>query len=310
MKEKPLVSVVVATRNEEKNIEKCLCSVKAQTYPAEMIEMVVVDNSSEDRTKEIARKFTDLVFNKGPERSAQRNYGILEVATGRYVMFLDADMILAPKTVEKAVEKMSGGDCVALYIPEIVLGTKYFSRVRRFERSFYDGKVIDAARFFRRDIFQEVGGFNVRMIAGEDWDLDKEFRRKGRVELLCIYDYRMVQDFVTSYSPEELIEAMKKKNFAYPVLFHNEAEINLCRYLAKKAFYTGYLDRYIEKWGADDPDVREQIGFFYRFLGVFLEQGMWRRLLRQPILTVGMYFLRFSVGLVFLASKLRPRSSD
>ncbi len=66
-----IVSVVVTTKNEKKHIENCLLSIQEQTYPH--IETIVVDNASTDRTKEIARKYTDLVFDKGPERSAQRN---------------------------------------------------------------------------------------------------------------------------------------------------------------------------------------------------------------------------------------------
>ena len=143
----PLVSVVVTTKNEERNIETCLRSVLLQTYSP--IEIIVVDNASTDRTKDIARTFTDNVFDRGPERSAQRNFGMLNAARGRYVMYVDADMISSRDLIDACVSRMSVGDCVALHIPEIVLGRSYFSRVRRFERSFYDGTVIDAARFFR-----------------------------------------------------------------------------------------------------------------------------------------------------------------
>ena len=73
MKDLPLVSVIVTTKNEEKNIANCLKSIKNQTY--KNIEIIVVDNNSDDRTKEIAGKYTDKVFNHGPERSALRNLG-------------------------------------------------------------------------------------------------------------------------------------------------------------------------------------------------------------------------------------------
>jgi len=54
----PIVSVVITTKNEENNIENCIKSVKNQAYPPELI---VVDNNSTDRTKELARKYTDKV---------------------------------------------------------------------------------------------------------------------------------------------------------------------------------------------------------------------------------------------------------
>jgi len=41
-----------------------------------MVEIIVVDNNSTDNTVKIAKRFTDKVYNKGPERSTQRNYGV------------------------------------------------------------------------------------------------------------------------------------------------------------------------------------------------------------------------------------------
>ena len=56
MEKKTLVSIIITTRNEESNIRYCLLSIKAQTY--RNIEIIVVDNDSDDRTKEISGKFT------------------------------------------------------------------------------------------------------------------------------------------------------------------------------------------------------------------------------------------------------------
>ena len=75
MKVKPdnLVSIIIPTLNEEASLEICLKSIKKQTY--KNLETIVVDNFSKDRTPEIAKKYTKLVFKKGNERSAQRNFG-------------------------------------------------------------------------------------------------------------------------------------------------------------------------------------------------------------------------------------------
>ena len=70
----PLVSIIVPTYNSEKFLEGCLESIQKQTYSH--IELIVVDNNSKDNTKEIARKYTEKVFNQGPERSAQVNFGV------------------------------------------------------------------------------------------------------------------------------------------------------------------------------------------------------------------------------------------
>ena len=61
----PLVSVIITTKNEEKNIKTCLVSIKNQTY--QNIEIIVVDNNSIDSTKKLASEYTKYVYNKGPE---------------------------------------------------------------------------------------------------------------------------------------------------------------------------------------------------------------------------------------------------
>ena len=267
----PLVSVVITTKNEEKHIGQCLASIRAQTYPQASIEVIVVDNASSDATQEIARRFTPHVFDRGPERSAQRNFGMGEKAQGAYVMYLDADMTLSPQVIERCVEQLEGNaEQVALYISEIVTGVSFWSKVRRFERTFYDATVIDCARFMRTDTFVRSGGFDTSMTGPEDWDLDKRLRAVGVVGLVR------------------------------EPIYHNEAEFHLRQYLDKKSYYAKSFDTYREKWGADDPDVRKQLGFWYRFFGVFTEEGKWVRLFVHPLLTMGMYALRFFVGVKFI----------
>ena len=86
-----LVSVIITTKNEQAVIGRLLESIKMQSYPK--IEVIVVDNKSADRTKQIAKKYTKLVYNAGPERSAQRNYGAKK-AKGDFLFFLDASDFL------------------------------------------------------------------------------------------------------------------------------------------------------------------------------------------------------------------------
>ncbi len=269
----PLVSVVIATKNEEAHIENCLRSIKDQSYPQDHMEIVVVDNASNDRTKEIALAYTERVFDKGPERSAQRNFGA-EQSRGEYFIYLDADMVLSEELVGNCVDLVRGKpEVIALYIPEIVTGDVFFSRVRRFERSFYDGTVIDCARFIRRNIFLELGGFDLNLTGPEDWDLDKRLRKRGHIDLV--------------QAP----------------LYHNEADFDLGKYLSKKEYYSDDFGAYMNKWGKDDPDIQKQFGIWYRFFGVFLERGKWKKILAHPILALGMYFLRVLVGWRFLRKR-------
>jgi glycosyltransferase involved in cell wall biosynthesis len=283
----PLVSIIITTKNEAKNIENCLISIQEQSYPN--IETIVVDNASTDKTKEIAKQYTDKVYDKGPERSAQRNYGMIDIAQGEYVMFLDADMILAPEVVTSCLRYNN----IALHIPEIILGKNYWSQVRRFERSFYDGTVIDGARFFKKEIFVQINGFDVHLIGADDWDIDKKIKAIGEIGLLPISKNR-------NKISNQFIRDRGIKDEYENVIFHNESEFNLKEYIKKKGYYAQSFDTYINKWGKNDPDIKKQFGLFYRYFGVFIEQGKWKKLLRHPILTFGMYFLRFLVGVKYI----------
>ena len=59
---------------------------------------------------------------------------------------------------------------------------------------------------------------------------------------------------------------------------------------------------YQAKWKGH-PALKRQFGLFYRYFGVFVECGKWRRLLRHPILAVVMYLERIAVGVTYLFSR-------
>ena len=65
------ISVIITTKHEEENIANCIKSIKQQTYPPANIEIIVVDNHSTDKTVEIAKGYTDLVYVTGPNRAAR-----------------------------------------------------------------------------------------------------------------------------------------------------------------------------------------------------------------------------------------------
>ncbi len=296
----PLISVVVTTKNEEKHIGNCLASIAAQDYPSDRLEIIVVDNDSDDKTKEIARKYTDKVFDKGPERNVQRNFGLLEVATGQYCMWIDADMILSPSVIKACLETIRATDDVALNIPEIVLGRGFWSKVRRFERSFYDNTVIDGCRFIRTDAMVKSGGFAHEWTHGpDDWDLDKKLKALGSIGYVQQTESDSSWGPIRDYISARGVETSQQKVSIY----HNESDFDMSFYLAKKRYYAPNLEPYVLRWGKNDPDVKKQLGLWYRYFGVFIESGKWKKLLRHPVLSLGMWCLRTFVGVIYLTEK-------
>ena len=269
-KNEPLVSVVITTKNEEKNIENCLESIKNQTF--KNIELILVDNFSEDRTAQLAEKYAADVYFKGNERSAQRNYGA-KVAKGEYLIYLDADMMLSPTLIEECVKKCQQDKIDALYVPERIVGDGFWIKVRDFERSFYTGTVIDAVRFIQRDVFLRVKGFDETLVGPEDWDFDRKIREIGRTGI------------------------------ADMPLYHNEGRFNMKRYLKKKGYYTDGIQKYVKKWGSEDSETVKQVGFRYRLIDVFVENGKWKNLIKHPLLTVAMYFLRLRVAISYMRNR-------
>ena len=138
--------MVVTTKNEEKNISKCLESVRGQTYPQEALEVIVVDNYSTDRTKEIAQKYADKVFEHGPERSAQRNFGILKKSKGRYVMYLDADMRFSPEVVE--IFKILTGFLLIVYLIGFVIVNSFLNKYGLASYELLAGRYVAAGLLF------------------------------------------------------------------------------------------------------------------------------------------------------------------
>ena len=126
MKTFSLVSAVITTKNEEAVIEDILESLKKQSY--RNIEIVIVDNNSVDNTLNVARKHTSKVFNYGPERSSQRNFGVSK-SKGVFILILDADMKLEKDVVLECVEFISKNKEVgAVIIPEKSYGRGFWTQ--------------------------------------------------------------------------------------------------------------------------------------------------------------------------------------
>lgn len=265
------LTAVITTRNEANNIGNCIHAFDAVR---DDVEIIVVDNNSDDATKSIAESLGARVFDKGPERSAQRNLGWQE-ATAKWVIILDADMILPPATLKEILEITERDhDESAYWIPEVRTGDGIRVKARNFERSFYDGTCIDALRLFKRDILVKTRGYDESLIAGpEDWELDIR-----------------------------VLETGAKCKVINGHLIHNEKQLTLKRMLSKKSYYSKSMAAYQAKWKGH-PALKKQFGVGYRYFTVFMENGKWLKVIRHPILFAVMMFERILVGFTYLANR-------
>ena len=186
----PLVSVVVPTRDVSRTLRRCLESIRAQTYPN--LELVVIDNFSTDETFQVARELADVAVQAGPERSAQRNLGI-DRSSGEFVLWIDADMVLPPQVVERAVAAALSQGAEAVFIPEVSIGDGYWTRCRALERRCYVGEeMVESPRLVRRSFFARSGGFVPDVAGQEDAELRMRLRQEGlplaRTDVVIYHD--------------------------------------------------------------------------------------------------------------------------
>ena len=272
------LSAVITTRNEADNVGNC---IKAFDAFRDDVEIILVDNASTDGTPRIAADLGAKVFAKGPERSAQRNFGWRH-ASADWVIVIDADMILPPALVEEILQladdsaERRDGVPLAYWIPEVRTGSGLRVKARNFERSFYDGTCVDALRLFHRSVLEATGGYDESLIAGpEDWELDIRVLAAG-------------------------VKCAVLKNH----LVHNEKKLSFRRMLEKKAYYSKSMAAYQAKWPGH-PALKKQFSPFYRLVGIFFERGKWRRTLAHPLLYAIVLFDRVAVGVTYLLSRRR-----
>ncbi|QQG43481.1 MAG: glycosyltransferase family 2 protein [Candidatus Daviesbacteria bacterium] len=252
MNTKPLVSVIITTKNSAPTMDPLLKSVKEQNY--KNIETVVVDNRSTDKTADIARKYTSLVFQKGPERSAQRNFGA-QKSRGKYLLFLDSDMVLTNNVVKDCVEtfERDNNKLGGLVVPERSFGQGLWAKAKILEREINRGEgFFESARFFPKKIFMSFKGYDENLTGPEDWDLPQRIRKT--------YTIGRIKSFIN----------------------HNEGELSLSTLFRKKMYYGLSASKYLTK---------HKISIISPTTIYFLRPAFyknWRMLLTDPVVSLGM----------------------
>ena len=184
------VSVIIPTYNEEQNIERCLRSLRQQTFPEDEYELIVVDGNSKDRTREIAEPLADRVIIQTSKKvGGARNDGG-RLAEGAIIATTDADCIIPPRWVEEIARTFSlDSRIVQIYGPvdpiepgirnrlslELANG---FSRIGYSTRAFYFTLGCNTA--FRKDAFIQAGMYRC-VDAGDDIEIARRMCMLGQV---------------------------------------------------------------------------------------------------------------------------------
>lgn len=224
MTDPPLLSVVVATRNRADLLARALDSVLSQTVPR--LEVLVVDDASEDETGEVARglhshdsRIRYFCLSVSAGAPVARNLG-LALSRSEWVTFSDDDCFWPERRLEEMLDYMrsSGPDVAMLYGP--ATSDDLGGGVRRLNPKPHPSKhrgpwsAGTPAAFVRRDVAVKVGGFDSRLPRLQDLDL--------WIRLLANHGFRYVpvEQFRTVRHSSGISNQDDRLNRAGAILLH------------------------------------------------------------------------------------------
>lgn len=269
MKE-PLVSVIITTKNSSSTLLNLFKSIRNQSY--KHVEILLIDNNSTDSTKKIAATFTSNIYDFGPERSSQRNFGAKK-SKGEFLLFLDSDMELDKEVVRECVYQMLvNPNLGGVVIPEKSFGVGFWANAKELERDMNRGEgFFEAARFIPKKIFNQFSGYDETLTGPEDWDLPRRIERK--------YPISRVKSRV----------------------MHNEGELSLKTLFKKKYYYGLSVDKYLTK---------QKISIIGPTTVYFLRPGFyknWKMILKDPLVSLGMVVMLFVETIAGLIGYLKGK---
>ena len=192
--QEPLFSIIIPVRNEEHNIARCLSALSNSQIAPHVFEIIVVDNGSTDRTREVAAGFVStyaLRVLDWPNAyiAAVRNAGAA-VAQGKYFAFLDSDCEVLPDWLTQAQLAISRGITGVFgsyyLIPENSSWIARYWHEERDKRGAGEVPYLPAGDLFvSRELFQKVRGFDETIQTNEDYEFCQRVRSIGH-PITCI----------------------------------------------------------------------------------------------------------------------------
>jgi len=194
------ISIIIACRNEEKNIKKCLNSLIQQNYLIDKFEIILVDGMSNDKTKEIIKKFqiTNSKFQirllDNPEKINSFGFNIgIKKAQGDIIVIFGAHSIAEKNFIAKNVEYLekTSADCVGG--PIRTIGESFIGKIISFVLSSPFGvggakfrysqkeEYVDTVAYgaYKKNVFDKIGLFDKRLIRNHDIEFNTRLIKSG-----------------------------------------------------------------------------------------------------------------------------------
>lgn len=195
-----MISIIIPTLNEEKEVGNTLENLAEPIKKGE-IEVIITDGKSQDKTAEIARRYTPKVLVYAGEKrqtiSEGKNDGA-KVAKGEYLLFQDTDVFIPNPseffkkiTAEFERDKNLAGATVFLKVrpddatlsDKIIFGAVNYLFIIM-NNILRIGAAAGEFQFVRADAFRKINGFNKKLVVAEDQDLFRRLAKIGRTRII------------------------------------------------------------------------------------------------------------------------------
>ena len=195
--ELPKASIVISAYNEEKKIAESIESLKGIDYPKELYEVIIVNDGSKDKTRDVAIKYADgknIIFidnveNKG--KAACLNQGI-KIAKGGYVACMDADSIVSKDILRKTIpyfnDSKTGAVTVSVEVKNAnnflqrIIQLEYMLGLSLFLRVFSSFNCVHVTpgpfSIYRKSMLENIGYFDKDNIT-EDLEVAYRIHKSG-----------------------------------------------------------------------------------------------------------------------------------
>ena len=194
------VTIGICVKNSERTIRECLKSILSQDYPRGLMEIIVVDGGSADRTTDIAREmisgsgiFVRFLCDNGKGLGTARQM-VLDNTRNKYVLWVDGDVVISKNFVREQVNFMERKPKVGVATGNYIYReneqetlasllqslSKYVGSTEFKDTNKYRGLPPNDASIYRVDASTQAGGFDMNIRgASEDEDLIVRIMEKG-----------------------------------------------------------------------------------------------------------------------------------
>lgn len=273
----PLISVIMAAKNEEKYIGAAISSILAQSYV--FWELIVSDDGSTDSTKEIVERFCSkdsriTLINALGEGPASARSLAIEKSKGEYIMIMDADDVSDPTRIEKLLQKampgkkmMIGSNVSLMKLDGTIVANLEYPQsnedIRKGFRRLINRSVMMPGTILASRSIHEANPYNSSLKYLEDWD----FVLRASEDPSVIFANRFESLYFYRLKPNSVSMDWKSRNRYNIMIWYNERmrRLGMCEAQTLSEFETEMAAKLCRS-------------FLYRLLLFlkFIQHNVWR----------------------------------